>query len=93
LIAERKMHKGLKQLAAGFKNLNLDYIPSKANFLLVKVGNGQEIFQKLQKLGIITRPMPNGLKEYLRISVGTNRENEHVLYGLRETLSRTRLKV
>lgn len=90
---QKKNAQGLKQLEVGFKNLNLDYIPSKANFLLVKVGNGQEIFQKLQKLGIITRPMSNGLKEYLRISVGTNRENEQVLYGLKETLSRTRPKV
>lgn len=89
----KKNAQGLKQLEVGFKNLNLDYIPSKANFLLVKVGNGQEIFQELQKLGIITRPMSNGLKEYLRISVGTNRENEQVLYGLKETLSRTRPKV
>jgi histidinol-phosphate aminotransferase len=31
--------KGMEQLIAGFKRLNLDYIPSYGNFVTVKVGN------------------------------------------------------
>jgi histidinol-phosphate aminotransferase len=73
---------GLKQMSAGLKILNLEYVPSQANFLLVKVGDGQTIFESLQKLGIITRPMPKSLNEYVRISIGTEEENTKALHAL-----------
>ena len=73
---------GLKQMSAGLKILNLEYVPSQANFLLVKVGDGQTIFESLQELGIITRPMPESLNEYVRISIGTEEENTKALHTL-----------
>ena len=52
--------------------------------LLIQVGDGLEVFNKLQKRGIITRPMSKELGQYLRISVGTEHENEKVIFALNE---------
>ena len=62
--------------------MGLEVVPSQANFLLVKVGDGKKIFEKLQAAGIITRPMPPPLNEFLRISIGTEAQNERVLQAL-----------
>ena len=51
--------------------MGLEVVPSHANFLLVQVGDGKKVFEELQAMGIITRPMPPPLNEFLRISIGT----------------------
>ena len=80
---------GLKQMQDGFQKLGLSFIPSYANFVLVNVGNGEKVFQSLQKIGIITRPMSKDLGEYLRISIGTEKENERVLGALKIVLNKS----
>ena len=78
---------GLKLLTAGFRKLGLEYIPSEANFILVRVGRGAEVFQRMQRLGVITRPMGGyQLPEWLRITVGTPAENERCLAALDQAL-------
>ncbi|HEY1169984.1 MAG TPA: histidinol-phosphate transaminase [Verrucomicrobiae bacterium] len=80
---------GLEFYELAFRKLSLDYIPSAANFILVKVGDGQKVFLGLQKLGVITRPMGGyGLPEWLRISVGTGEENQRCLEGLKKVLAK-----
>ena len=78
---------GLEQMASGLENLHLEYVPSKANFLLVKVGDGQTIFESLQEKGIITRPMPESLNSFVRISIGTEEENRKALTALKQVLN------
>ena len=79
---------GLEQLAVGFKSLNLEYIPSAANFLTVKVGNGGEVFEALQREGVIVRPLaPYGLADWVRITVGAESENARALEALSSFLS------
>lgn len=76
---------GLRQLSEGLEKLEIPFVPSEANFLLVRVGDGAHVFQKLQSRGIIVRPVaPYGLPEYVRISVGTKEENARLLAGLKE---------
>ncbi|HLP09400.1 MAG TPA: histidinol-phosphate transaminase [Opitutaceae bacterium] len=71
---------GLKQLTKGFKKLGLEVAPSAANFLLVKVGDGDAVFQLLQKAGVIVRPVRGyGLPEWVRVTVGTRAQNERLL--------------
>ena len=78
---------GVKFFETAFEKLNLDYVPSAANFVLVKVGDGQSVFQQLQQRGIITRPMAGyQLPEWIRISVGSPSENETTLRALTEIL-------
>jgi histidinol-phosphate aminotransferase len=74
---------GLRQLEAGLGKLGLPWVPSSANFLLAKVGDGQRWFAALQHRGVIVRPLqPYHLPEWLRITAGTHAQNERVLAEL-----------
>lgn len=65
----------------------LAFVPSYANFILVKTGNGREVFKELQKRKVIVRPMDGyGLPEWIRITIGTPAQNRTVLKALREIL-------
>jgi len=80
---------GLAFYELAFRKLNLEYIPSAANFILVKVGDGQKVFNDLQKQGVITRPMGGyQLPEWIRISVGTPAENERCIAALMRALGK-----
>src|SRR5262249_48141570 len=74
---------GLRFFSEGFRNLSLEFLPSSANFILVRVGDGQGIFERLQKQGIIVRPMAGyQLGEWIRITIGTPEENQRCLAAL-----------
>ena len=78
---------GLRYFESAFRSLRLPFIPSVGNFILVKVGKGLEVFQRLQKQGIIVRPMDGyRLPEYIRISVGTAAENARCIEALKSAL-------
>jgi len=79
--------KGLEFFARACRELKLETVPSHANFLLIRVGDGAKVFAGLQKLGVITRPMGGyGLAEWIRISIGTLAENERCLAALKKVL-------
>ena len=74
---------GLVQLEEGLRAQGLETVPSVANFLLVRVGDGARVFGELQKRGVIVRPMkPYGMPEWLRLTVGTPAQNERLLTAL-----------
>ena len=78
---------GLAFFARAFRDLKLEFVPSYANFILVKVEKGQPVFEAMQKLGVITRPMGGYLlPEWIRISVGTPKENTRCLAALKQAL-------
>jgi len=78
---------GLEFFAKALRELKLEYVPSCANFILVRVGDGQKVFTAMQKLGVITRPMGGyHLPEWLRISIGTRPENQRCLEALIQSL-------
>jgi histidinol-phosphate aminotransferase len=78
---------GLKFFEQAFHDLKLEFVPSAANFILVRVGKGQKVFEALQKQGVIVRPMGGyQLPEWIRISVGTPQENERCLAALKTAL-------
>ena len=67
--------------------MGVEFVPSSANFILLRVGEGRRIFTELQAQGIIVRPVENyGLPEWLRISIGTPPENRRCLKALRKAL-------
>jgi len=83
--------RGLKYLEAAFRRLGLKYVPSSANFILVRVDEGQHVFVEMQKLGVIVRPMePYQLPEWIRITVGTPEENERCVGALKKALNAVR---
>ncbi len=80
--------RGLKLYSREFRKMGLEYVPSGANFILVHVGDGQRVFGELQKLGVIVRPMAGyHLPEWIRISVGTPKENKRCLEALKTVLA------
>jgi histidinol-phosphate aminotransferase len=79
--------RGLQFFAKELKRMKREYVPSAANFILVKVGRGQQVFAELQKRGVIVRPMGGyGLPEWIRISIGTVGENERCVAALKMVL-------
>ncbi|MEM2122078.1 MAG: aminotransferase class I/II-fold pyridoxal phosphate-dependent enzyme, partial [Candidatus Bathyarchaeia archaeon] len=80
--------KGKMQLYDGLRDLGLEYIPSAANFILVRLGgNAPIIVQELMKKGIITRYMgPWGLPDHIRVTIGTEEENRAFLKALEESV-------
>ncbi len=80
---------GLEFFEGAFRDLKLEFVPSHANFILVRVGEGQRIFEAMQKQGVIVRPMGGyQLLEWIRISIGTSAENERCLGALKSVLGR-----
>ena len=67
--------------------MGLAYVPASANFILVEVGKGREVFEALQREGMIVRPMDGyGLPTYVRITVGRPSENRKCIEALKRVL-------
>jgi histidinol-phosphate aminotransferase len=82
---------GLREFEAAFDALGLPYVPSRANFVLVKVGAAAREYQELLRRGVIVRPVGNyGLPEWLRVSVGLPAENATFLAALPAALAAAR---
>lgn len=74
---------GLVQLAAGLRRLGFAFIEGKANFIAAEVPAAEEAFLTLQRAGIIVRPLRSyGMTGWLRLTVGTETQNERLLAGL-----------
>ena len=80
---------GLVQLAAGFDRLGLAYIPSRANFLTVRIGpEADRVYRALLAQGVIVRPIAGyGLPEHLRVTVGLPEHNDRFLAALAGALA------
>jgi len=84
---KRITSRGLRLYARAFKKMGLEFVPSSANFILVRVGEGQQVFQDLQRQGVIVRPMGSyDLPEWIRISMGTPKQNQRCLEALQKVL-------
>jgi histidinol-phosphate aminotransferase len=79
---------GRDYLETQFAILGLEYVPSEANFVLVKVGDGAAVFQALLAKGVIIRAMGEyKLPEWIRVSVGTMEQNRRFIEELRSVIS------
>lgn len=78
---------GKKQLYKEFEKAGIEYVPTEANFILVNVGNGRGVFQKLQMEGVIVRPMDvYGLPDYIRVTIGKKEQNVRFMKALKKVL-------
>ncbi len=82
------VREGLDSFYACFEKLGLFYVPSQANFVLVRIGpRAREVSQALLRRGVIVRYMGSyDLPQYLRISVGLPRENQRFCRELEDIL-------
>jgi histidinol-phosphate aminotransferase len=89
--SRRTYKNGAALIMKACSEMGLVFEPPVANFILIKVGNGFEVFNELQKKGVIVRPMaPYNLPEWIRISIGTEAENMKFLTALKEVVNATK---
>lgn len=78
----RKNESSLKQYTAFFEENHIPYYPSQGNFIFLPLENSKEIAKKLEVQGYIIRAFPTGI----RITIGTEEENEGLIACLRDTV-------
>ena len=84
---KRVVDEGRAYLQEKFTELQIPFVPAVANFVMVNVGEGCVVFEKLLRRQLIVRPLKGyGLPEWVRISVGTMDENKKLIAALREVL-------
>ncbi len=83
LVKEEK-----QKLYEELRSLGVEYVPSKTNFVLVNAKRDSiEVFEYLLSKGIIVREMsPWGLKGFIRVNMGTKKENEAFLKAFSEAM-------
>ena len=78
---------GLDFYENAFRQAGIEYVPSAGNFILVRVKEGQRVFEAMQKQGVIVRPMGGyQLPEWVRITIGTPEQNRRCLAVLKSVL-------
>jgi histidinol-phosphate aminotransferase len=79
------INSGKKFLCGELDALGVEYVPSAANFILMKMGkDAPKIYKRLLKRGVIVRNMSGwGLGECLRVTIGTMKENRKFIAELR----------
>jgi len=79
---------GLAFYEKAFADRGLEFVPSHANFILVKTGEGDRVFKDMLKQGVIVRAMSGyKLPDWVRISIGTAAQNERCLEVLDQVLA------
>jgi histidinol-phosphate aminotransferase len=84
---KRVIDEGRAYLHQQFANMKIPFVPGTANFVMVKVGDGHGIFEKLLRQNLIVRPLRGyNLPEWVRISVGTMDENKKLIAAFRKVM-------
>lgn len=79
---------GIDFITDRLKQMNIEYVPTATNFLLIKTGNSKKIFDRFLKKGIIIRPMDAyGLRQYIRVTIGLPEHNEIFVEELKNILA------
>ena len=85
---KRVVDAGRTFLEKEFAEMKLRFVPSAGNFVFVCVGNGPTVFKEMLARKIIVRPLTAyGLREWLRITVGTMEQNKKCIAALKEVLT------
>ena len=84
------VHDELEFIYTALDKLNLPYIRSEANFLMIEIGEGQTadaVFEKMLSQGVIVRSMnAYGYPQHLRVNIGKHEENMRFLEVLEKVL-------
>ena len=81
---------GKKLLYEELDRLQVSYVPSEANFILVDIdGDGKTVSRELMREGIIVRPMGMyDLPGFIRVTVGTDEQNKRFIKALQKVTSK-----
>lgn len=89
-VSRESNERGKRQLYRGFDRLGVRYVPTDANFILADTGRpAAEVFDGLLRRGIIVRALAGqGLTTHVRVTIGTEEQNEAFLAALAHVLGR-----
>jgi histidinol-phosphate aminotransferase len=74
---------GKKYFYKALKELDLEFVPTEANFILVRVGQATRVYEQLLKKGIIVRDMtPWKLPDDIRVTISLPEHNERFIREL-----------
>lgn len=81
---------GLAAVKAGLDQLGLRHFPTQGNFVLIDCGQpALPVYEAMLRQGVIVRPVGNyGLPNHLRITIGTEAQNQRMLAALEQALAR-----
>lgn len=87
-VQENRSERG--RVTAALEALNIPVAPSQTNFLLVNVERaGTEVYEELLREAIIVRPMPPPIQTWLRITLGTPKQNDQMIGALQKVLGKS----
>jgi len=76
-----------ERLAAGLAKMGLSFLPSRANFVFVKVAGASAVKQQLADRGVLVRHFDTpGVGDFIRVSVGTDDEAGRFLTELQSVI-------
>jgi len=77
-------------LCAAFRRMGLSFVPSATNFIVLDTGRDcKRVFIDLLRRGVIVRDMKAwGLDTFIRVTIGTRKENLRFLAALTAVLAR-----
>ncbi len=83
------IREGRDELERACRAMGLEFERTYTNFMLIRVGDGPVVTERLARRGVIVRPMVGyGLPEYIRVSFGRPDENEKLVQALHLVLER-----
>ena len=87
-LATRSNREEMARLVPALRARGFKVYDSQANFVLVDVHqDGEQLFQKLLRRGVIVRPVSNyGLTTCVRVTIGTPAQNDRLLAAIDEVL-------
>jgi histidinol-phosphate aminotransferase len=87
--------RGLRLLIASSQEMGLQVVPSEANFVMVEFPDSMpaaRVVEDLLKQGVIVRPLQAfGLPHCIRISTGTNEDNQRCLAAMQKAVLAAKL--
>lgn len=87
--SQRLNAEGKKFLYRELKKLRIEFLPTEANFILIKTGHGRRVFNDMLRLGIVVRPMDvYGLPDHIRVTVDRETNNRKFLKALLNVIAR-----
>jgi len=88
-ICQNLNQKEKKFLYQKFEELDLNYIKTEANFIMVDTEMpADKVFEEMQQRGVIIRPGSQfGMDSWIRVTIGTRADNEYFIRNLKTVLA------
>jgi histidinol-phosphate aminotransferase len=76
--------RGKERLYKVLEETGFEYVPTQANFILVRTGSHPDLFDALLRLGVIVRAGEAvGVPGHVRITIGDDGQNDRLEQALR----------